>query len=302
MVSKKLLLMLVAGCMFSWIIPEMGSAAETKKSRILFVTQSIGFKHGSVTRKTGLAPAEIALTQLGEKTGLFSVDCTQDCAADFTKDNLQKYDIVAFYTTGDLPIADADRDYFFKEWLPQPGHGVLGFHSALDTFHEYEPYWDMIGGTFIGHPWTSKTNVVLTNLEPENPLTKSFGKEIALPEEIYMYRHWQPEKVHLLMCLDYAKSPVANPIDTSYGYLVPVCWIKEYGKGKVYVNNMGHNETTWTKPALLDSITAAVKWIRGEIKVDATPNPDVSAAQEQKAHAEFDQGDFKVKPKAASRK
>lgn len=295
MLSRRYLLILATAAALGgspWTKPV---EAADGKTRILFVTQSVGFKHGSVNRKEGLAPAEVALTQLGEKTGLFTVHCTQDCAADFTKENLQNYDIVAFYTTGNLPIADADKDYFFKEWLPAKGHGVLGFHSALDTFHEYEPYWDMIGGTFISHPWTSKTNVTLTNLEPDNPLMKSFGKEFQLQEEIYMYRHWQPEKVHLLMSLNYAKSPVSNPVDTQYGYHVPVCWIKEYGKGRVYVNNLGHNETTWTNPAYLESITQAVKWIRGEVQVDATPNPAVSAAQEKKAREDFEKGNFKAK-------
>lgn len=292
MLSRRLLLTLLAGL----IVPAMSVQAEAAKTKILFVTQSKGFTHGSVNRKAqALAPAEIALTQLGESTGLFTVHCTQDCAADFTRENLQKYDIVAFYTTGDLPIADADKDYFFKEWLPQQGHGVLGFHSAMDTFHEYEPYWDMIGGTFIGHPWGSGTKVVLTNLEPNNVLTKSFGPEFELKEEIYMYRHWQPEKVHVLMSLDYAKSPVSTPINISHGYHVPVCWIKEYGQGKVYCNNLGHNETTWTNPAFLTSITEAVKWIRGDVDVDAKPNPEVSAAQEAKAKADFAAGNFKVK-------
>ena len=157
------------------------SYGSEKPSRILFVTQSKGFTHGSVRRpKETLAPAEVAMIQLGEQSKLFSVDCTQDCEADFTKENLQNYDIVAFYTTGNLPIAKDDLDYFFNEWLPTEGHGVLGFHSAADTFHNYEPYWDMIGGTFIGHPWGAGTKIVLSNHEPENPLVSSFGK-LALP-------------------------------------------------------------------------------------------------------------------------
>jgi len=262
-------------------------------ARVLFVTQSVGFKHGSVTRpQETLAPAEIALTQLGETTGLFTVHCTQDCAADFTKENLQNYDIVAFYTTGDLPIADEDKEYFFNEWLKEKGHGVLGFHSALDTLHSYEPYWDMIGGVFLSHPWNYQTPVVLTNHEPDNPLMKSFGPEFSLKEEIYMYRHWQPEKVHVLMSLDYAKSPIEAPVDVSQGYHVPVCWIKNYGEGRVYVNNLGHNETTWISPEYLESITQAVRWIRGEFDVDTTPNPELSAELEKKAQADFVSGGF----------
>jgi type 1 glutamine amidotransferase len=277
-------------------VPSFANAAD--KPRILFVTQSKGFVHSSVNRKMETrAPAEIALTQLGETTGAFTVDCTQDCAADFTKENLQNYDIVAFYTTGDLPIAEEDMNYFLKEWLTQEGHGVLGFHSAMDTYKEYMPYVDMIGGAFISHPWNSGTNVVLTNHEPDNRLVQSFGPEFRLKEEIYMYKHWQPEKVRVLLSLDYAKSPVGSPVDVSYGYHVPVCWIKEYGKGRVYCNNLGHNESTWTNPAFQKSIVEAVKWINREFDVDASPNPEVSAAQEEKARADAAAGNFNIKGK-----
>ncbi|HAV34075.1 MAG TPA: ThuA domain-containing protein, partial [Planctomycetaceae bacterium] len=151
------------------------SGQDVKPSRVLMLTQSVGFMHGSVQRKAAdkLAVAEVAMIQLGEKTGLFKVDCTQDAAADFTKSNLQNYDIVMFYTTGSLPIAESDRQYFFGEWLKEKGHGFLGFHSAADTYGDYQPYWDMVGGTFNGHPWNAGNEVTITVHEPKNPLMQS---------------------------------------------------------------------------------------------------------------------------------
>src|SRR5688500_10522589 len=93
-----------------------------KNARILMVTQSAGFKHGSVTRKEGqLSPAERAITELGVSSGVFRVDCTQDVAKDFTKEALDNYDIVFFYTSGDLPIAKDVLEYFLNDWLKRPG-------------------------------------------------------------------------------------------------------------------------------------------------------------------------------------
>ncbi|MEZ6048904.1 MAG: ThuA domain-containing protein [Planctomycetaceae bacterium] len=136
------------------------SIAETQGAdqvKTLMVTQAAGFVHGSVNRgEKTLSPAEIAMTQLAQQSDFFDVDCTQDCAADFTKDNLQNYDLVMFYTTGNLPIAEEDLDYFFKEWLPTKGHGVIGVHSTADTFHEYEP--------FLGH---DRWNIQRSPLERE---------------------------------------------------------------------------------------------------------------------------------------
>lgn len=289
---------IVWGLVIASCVCGMVSAEEKAPSRILFITQSAGFRHGSVKRgKQGeLSAAEIAMVTLGQKTKLFTVDLTQDCLHDVNKANLQNYDIVAFYTTMDLPIPEADREYLFKEWAQQKGHGIIGFHSAGDTYHNYEPYWDMMGGTFIGHPWNSGNTVTLT-VHEQNPLTKPFGNEFVLKDEIYMYQHWQPEKCRVLMSLDYSKSPTNSDVPTDHGYHVPVSWIKKVGEGKLYYNNLGHNETSWVNPAYLDSITQAIHWMRGEIEIDATPNPEVSKAQEEKAAKDFAAGGFKARMK-----
>ncbi|MFO1002560.1 MAG: ThuA domain-containing protein [Planctomycetaceae bacterium] len=274
-----------AALTFTLLTPHSVNASDKARSRILMVTQSQGFMHGSVRRPDGaepskkLAAAEIAMIELGQKTDLFSVDCTQDVAADFTKANLQNYDIVMFYTTGSLPIAEQDRDYFFKEWLTAKGHGFIGFHSAADTYGDYQPYWDMVGGTFDGHPWNAGNTVTITVHEPEHPTMKPFGKEFTIKDEIYQYKNWQPEKVRVLMSLDMSRCKPSAP------YHVPVAWVKSYGEGRVYFNNLGHNELTWADSRYLESITAGIKWIRGDVEAESIPNPELSAKEEEKAKA-----------------
>ncbi|MFH5804626.1 ThuA domain-containing protein [Alienimonas sp. DA493] len=252
-----------------------------KPTRILFVTQSAGFKHGSVDRdKPGreLAPAEIAMKQLAQQSGLFTVDLTQDVAADLTKENLQNYDVVAFYTTGMLPIAEEDLDYFLNDWLKQPGHGFLGFHSATDTLSDNEAYRSFINGRFAGHPWGAGSTVTFKAHVPDFPGVKELVASDARPDgftwtdEIYQYRNHDPAAVRVLASIDMANTDLKKP------YHVPVIWVREWGQGKVFYNNLGHREDTWTKQPFLDSILASLRWIRGEAEGDATPNPEVSAA------------------------
>jgi type 1 glutamine amidotransferase len=174
--------------------------APKKTGRILMVTQSAGFKHGSVSRQGDkLSPAEQAVTELGISSGIFRVDTTQDVAKDLTREALDNHDIVFFYTTGDLPIEPGVRDYLFKEWVKQKGHGFIGTHSAADTYHNYEPYWEMLGGTFDGHPWGSGEKVTVTVHDQEHPASKPWGPEFEIQDEIYKFKHWQPEKVRVLM-------------------------------------------------------------------------------------------------------
>jgi len=267
------------------IVLQSGLAAEdaAKPARILMVTQSAGFKHGSVTRKDGeLAPAELAVTRLGISSNLFRVDCTQDCAADFTKEKLQHYDIVLFYTTGTLPIKAENLEYFVKEWLPAKGHGFIGTHSAADTFHDYRPYWDMIGGTFDGHPWGSGSTVTIAVHDKNHPASKPWGGKVTLKDEIYQFKNWQPEKVRVLMSLDMAKTELKKP------YHVPILWVKEYGGGKAMHMSLGHREDVWTNETYMASLLGGIKWMLGQEPGDATPNPELSAAEEKKAKAAFD--------------
>lgn len=269
-----------------FVSPLAAEDSKPAKAKVLMLTQSKGFQHGSVRRdKEKLAPAEVAMIQLGQDSGLFEVTCTQDAAADFTKANLAKYDIVMFYTTGALPIAKDDFDYFVNDWLKQPGHGFIGFHSATDTYGDFEPYWDMIGGTFNGHPWGSGSTVTVTVHDQEHPGVKAYGPEFEFKDEIYQYKHWQPEKVRVLASLNMAKTSLKKP------YMVPLIWVKEWGQGKIYYNNLGHNEQTWTNKTFLDSVVGAVKWIRGLESGNAKPNPELSKMLEEKAKT--DAGDAK---------
>lgn len=259
-------------------------AASDKKARVLFLTQSKGFTHGSVRRKGDeLAPAEIAMRNLGQNSGLFTLEASQDAAADFTKENLAKFDIVMLYTSGELPISDDAKEYFLNTWLKQKGHAVVGFHSATDTYRTKKPeqawYREMIGGTFNGHPWGSRTTVTITVHDTKHPAMKPFGEEFQIQDEIYQYVNWVPENVRVLMSLNMEKCKPAKP------YHVPVAWCRKWGDGKIYYSNLGHNEKTWTDKRFVESTENAVRWALNMVPGDAAPNPKVSAAAEQAAKA-----------------
>lgn len=261
-----------------WGVAETQAAEPGKPARMLMITDSQGYRHGPVTRdKERLAPAEVAMIQLGTSTGLFTVDCSQSAKEDFTKANLANYDLVMFYTTGNLGVAQDDLDYFFKEWLTKKGHGFIGAHSAADTYGDYQPYWDMVGGTFNGHPWNAGDTVTITVHDTAHPAMKPFGAEFQIKDEIYQYKNWQPEKVRVLMSLSMEKTPLKKP------YHVPVAWVKQYGEGRVFFTNLGHNNETWADKRMMASMTGGIRWILGYDAGDATPNPELSKAEEEKA-------------------
>lgn len=273
---------LTAALFVALAIPHGAAAQESSAPavRMLFLTQSAGFQHGSVTRKEGaLSPSERAMTALGVASRLFRVDCSQDAAADFTKEKLQNYDLVMFYTTGDLPIAEEDLDYFFNDWLKQEGHGFIGAHSAADTFHNYEPYWDMIGGTFDGHPWGANRTVTVAVHDPDHPICQPWGGDFDIQDEIYQFKNWQPEKVRVLMSLDMERTELKKP------YHVPIAWCKEYGEGRAFHMSLGHREEVWTNEKYTDSLLGGIRWILHLEEGSAEPNPELDARENEKAAA-----------------
>jgi type 1 glutamine amidotransferase len=281
-------LTLAFAVMTAWIFVAVvgeapGQDAARRTGRILMVTQSKGFKHGSVTRPPDkLSPAEQAVTEIGIASNLFRVDCTQDCEKDFTRENLANYDIVFFYTTGDLPIEPETLDYFFDVWLKQKGHGMIGAHSAADTFHNQKKYWDTLGGTFDGHPWNAGDTVTITVHDSSHPASKPWGAEFTIKDEIYQFKNWQPEKVRVLMSLNMAKTKLKKP------YHVPILWVKNYGEGKVMHMSLGHNESVWIDETYRASLLGGIKWVLNLEPGDATPNPDLSEVQHKKAKADFE--------------
>ena len=168
---KKAALIAVIGLgMVGSFVPSV-SAEEKKK--ILFFTKSTGFQHSVITRKPTdpekLSYAEEILTDIGAKNG-FEVTCSKDGKI-FATDEYKKYDVYAFYTTGDLtkdsdkytqkddPNADPKADPKAKKKnkindkliMAEPGmtdagkanllaaikggKGFIAFHSGSDTFH-----------------------------------------------------------------------------------------------------------------------------------------------------------------------
>ncbi|MBO0726838.1 MAG: ThuA domain-containing protein, partial [Blastocatellia bacterium] len=144
-------------------IGRFDAAAAQRKPRVLFVTESKGFHH-QVLRQ-----AEEILEQLGAKNG-FDVSITQMAEEKMTPENLKNLDVIIFYTTGDLPLSDAQKKAFL-DWI-KSGKFFMGLHSATDTFYKWPEYGEMIGGYFNKHPWTENIEVTFKTEDRTHPVTR----------------------------------------------------------------------------------------------------------------------------------
>jgi putative membrane-bound dehydrogenase-like protein len=238
--------------------------------KLILLTQSKGFQHDVVKHKGGeQSDVQKTFATLADKTKLFELETTED-ASILTPEKLKDTKIVVFYTTGDLPL-DTKA---FAQWI-KDGGSFLATHTGTDTLANDPIYHDIINGRFNGHPWDSKTTVTLKLNDPKNPTVAMFDPHYTLTEEIYHYKDFQPDAVRVLMSLDMERT------EKKYPEHVPVVWCKTYGKGKVFHTELGHREDVWTSEVYQKHLTAAIEWLLGKSEFDATPNPDVSKAEEE---------------------
>jgi len=219
--------------------------------RVLFLTHSAGFRHEV------LPVAEHQLAVAGE--GRFAVDATEDCGT-VTEDNLRRYRAVAFFTTGELPLSGAQRDGLLG--FVRGGGGFVGIHSATDTFYEWPDYGEMLGGTFDGHPWHERVGVKVE--DPSHPSTEHLGEAFEITDEIYQFKDWDRDRVHVLLSLDPESVDLSKPAVHREDRDFPLAWCRPYGEGRVFYAALGHREEVWGDPRFLRHVAGGVLWAMGQ--------------------------------------
>ena len=254
--------------------------AEAAPKKILVITQSAGFRHQPVNRKgKETCQVEDVLAKIGKSSGIFTTVNSQNSIEAITRDNLKQFDGIFFYTTGML-LPDGDPREALMDFI-KSGKGFVGAHSAADTFKKYQGYVSMINGSFAGHPWNAGSNNGFLNHEPTHPTVAMLGKEFMWKDEIYQYNNFDPSAVRVLFSLNMAKSKPQMP------YHVPVCWVRNYGKGRVFFTNLGHNGSTWENKTFQKHLIEGFKWSLKLTDGPAEPNPELQARESIKAFALF---------------
>ncbi|MEW6389991.1 MAG: ThuA domain-containing protein [Pseudomonadota bacterium] len=269
------LLVLVA-TLLAFALPA-AAAPRAGKVRVLYLDQSVGFVHAPVMppkASNGPTLSEIAMAEIGARSGAFSVHSTRDASA-ITPETLKDIDVLVFYTTGALPIAPATWAAI-QDWIKSGRGGFVGLHSATDTGWPYdgpgEPYAAFINGKFAGHPWTEGTPITVQALgDAKGPMNQAWPRRFAYAEEIYQYADYDPARVRVLQALDFSDMALKRP------WFVPITWTRQIGKGRLFYTNLGHTPATWDDARYRQQIVDAVRWTAGQLAGDAKPNPDEQA-------------------------
>ena len=258
------------------------AAAGKKKQKILYFTRSAGFEHDAVKIKDGKPSiSDRILAELGKRHG-FDVVCTKDGTV-FDGD-LDQYDAIAFYTSGDLtqpnkaktpPMSPEGKKKLLRTIAA--GKGFVAFHAATDSFHskgprnqnqtELDPYIAMVGGEFIVHG--AQQEAIIRAASPNFPGVKQFGESQKLKEEWYALKNFAKD-LHVILIEDnegmtgdcYQRPPF------------PATWARMHKKGRVFYTSFGHRDDIWTNPKVQGIIVGGLAWAMGNVKANVTPNID----------------------------
>lgn len=221
-----------------------GSSPPGRPSRtVLVLTQTLGYHHASIPA------ARAALCRLAARDGRYRAVFLSG-AAQLTPAALGQASAVVFLlTTGELPLSASHRRALIA--FVRRGGGLIGFHSATDTFHHRQAYKTMIGAEFSHHPTPSTERLRVE--DRSTPATRRLPRTFSIHDEFYVFTHDPRPHVHVLARL-------ATPRDHPDR---PLVWCRRFGHGHVFYDALGHFSKTWHDPRQLALASGGIDWAAG---------------------------------------
>lgn len=217
-------------------------ATLSRQRTILVLTQTLGYHHMSIPT------AVAAVRRLAAQDTHYRV-VFLSTATELTPRALLGASAVMFLlTTGELPMSTVDKRALVA--FVRRGGGLIGFHSATDTFHHWSAYKQMIGAEFSYHRHGWGTLIVE---DPNNPATRGLPRRFRMYEEFYVFKHDPRPQVHVLVRLDTGPDGPDRPL----------VWCRRFGEGRVYYDALGHYAATWENPIQLTLAAGGIDWAVG---------------------------------------
>ena len=216
---------------------------ELQPRTVLVLTQTLGYHHASIPA------AMAAIRGIAARNGQIRLVFLRS-AAELTPSRLAGASAVMFLlTTGELPMTPTDKGALVA--FVRNGGGLIGFHSATDTFHHWPGYIRMIGAEFSHHPAPSTEQLIVE--DPNTPATRGLPQTFMIHEEFYVFKHDPRPHVHVLVRLDTGPGGADRPL----------VWCRRYGQGRVYYDALGHFSATWSNPIQLTLASGGIAWAVG---------------------------------------
>ncbi|MCB1123382.1 MAG: ThuA domain-containing protein [Verrucomicrobiae bacterium] len=256
--------------------------AKPKKHRRILVT-NLAMRDGKPWRGPsywGIPENNYAFDQMGKRTGAYEAVFNDDVEM-FRPQNLKQFDAVCFLNSVGVLWEDEELKKSLLDFV-KSGKGLIGIHDAIATFVQYPKYdqWpefgQMLGGTENGgHPWDGES-MTLKIEDKTSPITAVFGGEpfVIADQAFQLQEPVFRDKLHILLSIDFEKTIAPRRMlkvrEEDHDF--PMAWIRDYGKGRVFFNGLGHNARVFWNEAILEFNLAGIQYALGDLEADATPS------------------------------
>jgi len=254
-------------------IPKKAAVKPLRPRKLLVFNRAKGLIHTSIPYATK------AMELMAERTGAFEMVVSDDMSI-FSPEGLKPFDAICFNNSNRMDFTDDAMRKSVMDFV-RSGKGVVGVHAATTNFSSKPPVggvdWpeagEMMGGVFAGHNWRSGQGQWAVKIdEPDHPLNAAFGgKGFKIADEIYMYENFQKDKVRVLLSLDFSDPKTAS-VKQEQTY-VPISWVRDWGKGRVFYCSLGHDNHVFWNAAVLRHYLDGIQFALGDLPVDTTPHP-----------------------------
>ena len=173
-----------------------------------------------------------------------SVDVTETPGKDLTPDNLKKYDVLLLNYRDTPKGAKESPDSVWSNDNMQAflsavrsGKGLVVYHHTSSAFLEKVEFERCIAGGWRGQGYHGpKHQFSVKVTKSDHPITSGLPASfLHSVDELYANSVMFPENVVLATAYSDPSKEYGTGLDE------PMVWVKHYGRGRVFVNAMGHD-------------------------------------------------------------
>jgi type 1 glutamine amidotransferase len=184
----------------------------------------------------------------------FDVEETQDPHR--LEGDLTAYDLIVIGWTQSLTTEDltekAERSLLAAV---EQGTGFAGWHGMTAAFRSSLPYTFLCGGVFVEHPGGEGVEVPydVTIVDRDHPVSNGVDDFKVASEQYYML---VDPAVHVLATTTFT----GEHLPWLDGVEMPVAWVKNWGKGRVFYAAPGHLPKDLEPPQVTRLIRQGLAW------------------------------------------
>jgi uncharacterized protein len=171
------------------------------------------------------------------------------------KDIMDNVDLVVQIFT--MSQITKEQEAGLLEAIKRNGTGMAGWHGGMcDAFRNNTEYQYMTGGQWVSHPG-GVIDYEVTIRDHEDAVTQGL-QDFKMKSEQY-FMHVDPN-VKVLATTRFT----GDHDDWIDGCVMPVCWKKTYGKGRIFYTSLGHNLHHLTeRPEAVTILQRGIQWASG---------------------------------------